>query len=94
MPSLVLTGMRYEKDFVASLFQGVPDMEESSTYQLIMERGELRNEKRTLLRLGRKKFGEPDSATLSLVERLTDADRLHALTARLLDVTSWEELLS
>ena len=82
--------MRYEKDFVASLFQGVPDMEESSTYQLIMERGE----KRTLLRLGRKKFGEPDSATLSRIESLTDADRLHALTERLLDVTSWEELLS
>ena len=73
-------------------------MEESSTYQLIMERGEVKVERRTLiqtlLRLGRKKFGEPDSATLSLIESLTDVDRLQALTDRILDVTSWQELLS
>ena len=38
--TFILMGMRYDKDFVAQLYQGVPDMEESSTYQLIMERGE------------------------------------------------------
>ena len=69
-------------------------MEESSSYQLIMERGEARGERRTLLRLGRKKFGEPDSATLALVERLTDIDRLETLLERILDVTTWQELLS
>ena len=73
-------------------------MEESSGYQLILERGEAKGERRsliqTLLRLGRKKFGEPDSATLSLIEPLTDVDRLQALTDRILDVTSWQELLS
>ena len=69
-------------------------MEESSTYQLIIERGEVKGLVRLLLRQGRKKFGEPDSATLARVERLTDIDRLDILTTRLLEVTSWEELLS
>ena len=59
-----------------------------------MAKGERRTLIQTLLRLGRKKFGEPDSATLSLIEPLTDVDRLQALTDRILDVTSWQELLS
>jgi hypothetical protein len=73
-------------------------MEESSTYQLIMERGEAKGERRTLiqtiLRQGRKKFGEPDAASLALVEGLSDIDRLLAITDRILDVTNWQELLS
>ena len=69
-------------------------MEESSGYQLIMERGEQKALIRIILKQGRRKFGEPDSATLALVERLTDIDRLQALTDRILDVTTWQELLS
>ncbi len=92
--TFILMGMRYDKAILAQLYQGVRDMEESSGYQLIMERGERKSLIQTLFRQGRKKFGEPNSATLALVERLTDIDRLQALTDRILDVTTWQELLS
>jgi hypothetical protein len=76
----------------------VLEMEESSGYQLIEKRGEAKGERRALiwiiLRQGRKKFGEPDAATLSLVEGLADVDRLEAITDRLLDATTWQELLA
>jgi hypothetical protein len=92
--TFILMGMRYEKEFVARLFQGVPDMEESSTYQLIIERGERKALIRSILRQGRKKLGEPDAATLALVEELSDLDRLQTLMDRTLDAASWQELLS
>ena len=92
--TFILMGMRYEREFVEHLFQGVPEMEESSTYQLIEERGERKALIRTLLRLGRKKIGEPDAATIASIERLTDVDRVQALTERILDVTTWQELLA
>lgn len=96
--TFILMGMRYEEEVLERLYQGVPDMEESSGYQIIEKRGMAKGERqsliRSLLRLGRKKFGEPDAATLASVEQLTDVDRLQALTDRLLDVTSWEALLA
>ena len=51
--TFVLMGMRYEKEFVAQLFKGVPDMEESSTYQLIVERGERKALIRAIVEQGR-----------------------------------------
>ena len=92
--TFVLMGMRYEEDVLEQLYKGVPEMEESSGYQLIMKRGERQSLIRMLLRQGRKKFGEPDATTLAAVERLTDVDRLESLTDRILDVATWQELLS
>jgi hypothetical protein len=45
------------------------------------------------LRQGRKRFGPPDTATKTAIEAITDLARLETLTERLLDVTSWQELL-
>jgi Domain of unknown function (DUF4351) len=47
-----------------------------------------------LLRQGRAKFGEPDAATLAAIESLTDLGRIEQLGERLLQVNSWQELLS
>ena len=73
-------------------------LEESSGYQLILKRGVAKGERlsliQTILRQGRKKFGEPDGATLALVEGMGDIDRLQTLTDRMLDATTWQELLS
>jgi predicted transposase YdaD len=92
--TFILMGMRYEEDVLEQLYKGVPDMEESSGYQLIMKRGERKALIGTLLRQGRKKFGEPDATTLAAVERLTDVDRLQNLTDRILEAATWQELLS
>lgn len=46
-----------------------------------------------IFRLGRKRLGPPDNATKATLEEISDVPRLENLCERLLDVTSWQELL-
>ena len=88
--TFVLLGLRYERAVIAKLFQGVTSMEESSTYQWLISRGE----KRALLLQGRKKFGQPDESVQEALDKLDDRAVLDQLCERLLDVASWQELLA
>ena len=92
--TFILMGMRYEREFVAQLFQGVNDMEESSTYQLIMERGERKALIRTIVEQGRLKFGEPDADRLATLQKAKDLDRLGEMSRRIITATTWDELLA
>jgi predicted transposase YdaD len=56
--------------------------------------GQLGEARRLILRLGRVRFGPPAEATRQTIETLTDLDRLEQLSERLLDVSSWDELLA
>jgi hypothetical protein len=56
--------------------------------------GEVEQARRILLGLGRKKLGEPDERVLGLVAGISDLDRLDLLLDRLLEVTTWDELLA
>lgn len=77
-------------------------MEESVTYQAIihkglqqgLQQGKLLEIKMTLLRLGRKCFGEPAGSVVTTLEALSDLDRLERMRDCLLDVTTWDELLA
>ena len=69
-------------------------MEESSTYQYIMYMGALKGAKRFVMLQGSKRFGPPDAETSAAIEAITDLDRFEQLCERLLDVSSWQELLA
>jgi hypothetical protein len=76
-------------------------MRESDTYQMILEEGreEARSQDlsawhRALLRQGRKRFGEPNEETRQAICAVRDLDRLEELSDRLLDVSTWDELLA
>jgi hypothetical protein len=72
-------------------------MRESDTYQAILDEGReegLNALRRALLRLGRKRFGEPDEETRQAICAIRDPDRLEELSERLLDVSTWDELLA
>ena len=45
-----------------------------------------------LLRLGRKRLGEPSEEVMAAVEAITDIDRLHTLCERVVDIESWDDL--
>jgi hypothetical protein len=47
-----------------------------------------------LLKLGRKRFGEPPPEVELQIRRVADLDRLEALYDRLLVVMNWQELLA
>jgi hypothetical protein len=68
-------------------------MRESDTYQAILDEGEARGLLNTMLRQGRKRFGEPDDAVQQAVRAITDLEQLARLTEDLLDVATWQELL-
>jgi hypothetical protein len=92
----ILMGLRYEQALVHELLRGVRTMKESVTYQAIIEEGlaagEIK-EARKLLLLGRTRFGEPSSEVLAGVDAITDVQKLEDLSVRVLQATSWQELL-
>jgi predicted transposase YdaD len=97
----ILMGLRYDQAVVQKLLQGVVTMRESVTYQAIIEEGKAEGltegrieEARTILLLqGRSRFGEPSPEELAAVHALTDVRKLERLSLRLLEATSWSELL-
>jgi hypothetical protein len=92
--TFVLTGLRLDRNQARALFRGLPAMHESDTYQAILDEGEVRGVHHLLIRQGRKKFGEPDEATRRALVEITDLDRLRRLSEALLDVSTWQELLT
>jgi hypothetical protein len=105
----VLLGLRYPRVEVEELMSrdvlellNSQLLEQSQTYRGFVEeiesrvesRVELRHARTTLLRLGRKRLGEPSAAQLEQVEALQDKEHLEALAERLLEVETWEELLT
>ncbi len=69
-------------------------MQESTTYQAILRKGRITGERQFLFRLGTKRFGEPDAATVSAVEAIREFDRLEALGEPVLDpnLLCWKDL--
>jgi hypothetical protein len=93
----VLSGLRLSTEAIIQPFQGMRFMsilEDSSVYQLILEKGVLKGLRKILLLQGRKRFGPPDAATVAVLESVVEQGRLERMSERLLDVSSWAELLA
>jgi predicted transposase YdaD len=56
--------------------------------------GRIQECQEVLLRLGRKKFGDPTEAVLQGIQGINDLTRLEQLSERLLDVATWDDLLA
>jgi hypothetical protein len=92
--TLVLLGLRYSKTFARLLFREVIGMKESVTYQMIVDEGRLSHAHQILFRLGEKRFGPPDEATTVALNAIGGVRKLDKLIDRILEVDSWQELLS
>ena len=105
----VLMGLRFERAVIDNVLAGVMQMEESVTYQAILQRGRedglrqglqqglqqgsIGEARALILRQGRKKFGPPTAKQEATVNAIADLARLERLSENLLDVTTWGELL-
>ena len=69
-------------------------MRESSTYLALIEEGEVRGVRRTILKLGTRRFGPADPATAAALEAITNLARLDRMAERIHDVADWQELLA
>ncbi len=97
--TFVLCGLRYASDRIDALYRNLSmTLEDSTTYQLILRRGEARGEARgekgAVLRLGEKRFGPAPEATLAALEAMTDRAELARVLDRLFDATGWDDLLA
>jgi hypothetical protein len=95
---------------VSAMIRGIRGIEESSVYQGIFAKGEVRGEARgrvegqtegaieearkTLLRWGRKKLGPASDEIEIRLTALRDLDQLDVLLDRVLDLSTWDELLA
>jgi hypothetical protein len=93
-----LMGLRYPVDETTRALRGDRAMKESVTYQATLEEGRVEGAvceaRKFLLLMGRKRLGEPPAQIATALEGITDLTRLEHLGERLLEVSSWQELLS
>jgi predicted transposase YdaD len=90
---------------VANMVLGIRGIEESWVYQDIFTKGraegeakgraegEVEEARRILLGLGRKRLGEPGERVVAAIAAMSDLEHLDLLLHRLLDVSTWDELL-
>jgi predicted transposase YdaD len=94
----VLMGLRFHRPMIDRLLKEVMAMEESTTYQGIIEEGMARGKivatREVLLFQGEERFGPPPESIRHRIDALRNLQELHRLLHRVLSVSSWEELLS
>jgi hypothetical protein len=97
----------HPEDYPQSVFiKALRPLWRSSTYQAILAEGraQVRAEelakgraegaRRFLRRLGSKRFGKPDAHIDAALDAIADLERLEQLSDRVLEVTTWDELLA
>lgn len=57
-------------------------------------RGAIEEARAIVLRLGCMRFGPPDTRTTAAIKAIAELDRIEQLSERLLDVSTWQELLA
>jgi hypothetical protein len=103
--TLLLAGLRFEKETLAQLFFGVRSMnlldakilKDSSAYQLLQEieeRVRVEEARSILIGLATDRFGEPTETQKALLDGITDHDRLVRLCKQVGSLATWDELLA
>lgn len=82
----------FEEDW--SMVQGLDIIEDMMRDSGKIAEWEARVLRETLIRQGRKRFGEPDATVVQALEAITSVEALQQLAERLLEVESWQELLA
>jgi predicted transposase YdaD len=89
----VLMGLRYSEELSSRLLEGVIAMEDSVTYQAIVEKGEVKGARKLLVSLLKGRLGDPSPEVLSALELLTDIKQLEAVGGRMGRLDSWEKVI-
>jgi len=88
---------------IEALYRGLSmTLEESTTYQLILNKGLTQGEARgrtveaqsLVLTLGTQRFGSPAPPAEATLRAIADRERLERIAARLLTATDWNDLLA
>lgn len=102
----VLTGLRVSRTVAFELFKSVTIMKDSDTYQAILEEGVQKGREegrgegehseavKILLRLGKKKWGDPPSTFEDSLASISDLTQIEHFIDRIEECSGWEDLLN
>jgi hypothetical protein len=94
----LLLQLRYGPVTTEEFIRKYPEIREYAAFKTFLDEGRVEGRintlRSTILRLGRRRFGDPKPAHEAAVAAITDPTRLEALSDRLLDVTTWDDLLA
>jgi hypothetical protein len=84
----ILFAMHVEPSVARSIFNKVIAMQESGTYQLILEEGAINHAHRLVLKLGRDKLGAPTDKQQNRLNAIQDLERLDRIALKALTAKS------
>jgi hypothetical protein len=90
----LLTGLRLRRDKAARIFRGVRVMSESDTYLAIIDEGQEKHARHSILRMGTRRFGPAEKSIESTLQSITDLERLDRMLDRIHDASTWQDLLA
>jgi hypothetical protein len=68
-------------------------MDESDTYLMILDEGQVKATRENILVFGEERLGPCDEAVRSQLANVTDLDRLKRMIRRAAKAASWQEIL-
>lgn len=92
--TLLLAGLRVQRNVAFTIFKGVHMMEESDTYLAILEEGGERVLREMILVQGEDRFGSPDKSVVAALSSINDLGRLKRMGRKTPTATGWQELLA
>jgi predicted transposase YdaD len=90
----ILSGLRMGKDEARTLFRRIQAVQESTTYQAILEEGEVRGTQNMLLKQGAIRFGKPSRDIKIAIKQIEDLKKLRRMVIKVLSASSWQQLLA
>jgi predicted transposase YdaD len=92
----ILMGLTHEAAEVVQLLAGVMNMEESTTYQAIIQKGEnkgaVKDRQESIRELGESQFGPIPLSIAEKLAAINSLPRLKQIFARVLRAQSWDEI--
>ena len=89
----ILATMHVNVTIAKSIFTMVTAMRDLPGYQLILEEGAIEHQREFVLKLGRKKLGEPTDKQVNRLNAIEDIERLDRLVLKVTTAKSWDALL-
>lgn len=91
--ALLLAGLRVSRNVALRIFRGVPMLEESDTYLMILEQGEERARRKDILLFGEARLGTAGEAVKERLANVKDPERLTRMVQRAATAANWDEIL-
>jgi hypothetical protein len=91
--AFTLMAIRVPRESLSNIFAGVKIMHKMTWLDEI-EEAQIKSNKRSLLSIGRQKFGEPERKDENALNRIKELARLERMIDAILEAKSWKELLA